>query len=201
MDRFLRLGAYVLHPLWMPTLGTILYFVFTPRYVDLDLMRSKLFAVAIITLFVPIIVFFLLRNLGIINSMHLKTAKERKIPLMIQCILLLVIIKLVFDAYDSPELYYFFVGILFSTISALVMVMLKVKVSLHQIGIAGITTFVFLMSIHFKVNVLPWISAFFFFNGWVASSRLHTTSHNYAELIIGLFIGLIPQLIMVNFWL
>ncbi|RFN59545.1 hypothetical protein [Marixanthomonas ophiurae] len=201
MDRFLRLGAYLLHPLLMPTLGTILYFVFTPRYVEMDLMRAKLFAVAIVTLLIPIITFFLLKNLGVINSIHLETTKERKIPLMIQCVLLLLIIKLVFDAYDSPELYYFFVGILFSAIAALLMVILKVKVSLHQIGIAGITMFLIVLSIHFKINVLPWISAFFFFNGWVASSRLHTKSHSYLELIIGFFIGLIPQLIVVNFWL
>ncbi|WP_339695574.1 hypothetical protein [uncultured Marixanthomonas sp.] len=201
MDRFLRLGAYLLHPLLMPTLGTILYFIFTPRYIEMDLMRAKLFAVAIVTLLIPIITFFLLKNLGIINSIHLETIKERKVPLMIQCILLLLIIKMVFDAYDSPELYYFFVGILFSAIAALLMVILKVKVSLHQIGIAGITMFLIVLSIHFKINVLPWISAFFFFNGWVASSRLHTESHSYLELIIGFFIGLIPQLIVVNFWL
>lgn len=201
MDRFLRLGAYLLHPLLMPTLGTILYFVFTPRYVEMDLMRAKLFAVAIVSLLIPIITFFLLKNLGIINSIHLETTKERKIPLMIQCILLLLIIKMVFDAYESPELYYFFVGILFSAITALLMVILKVKVSLHQVGIAGITMFLIVLSIHFKINVLPWIAVFFFFNGWVASSRLHTGSHSYLELILGFFIGLIPQLIVVNFWL
>jgi len=201
MNRFLRFGAYVLHPLLMPLLGVVLYYIFTPRYVDVELLSAKVFAVAIVTVLIPIIIFFLLKNVGIINSIHLETTKERKIPLMIQCILLLLIIKLVFDPYDSPELYYFFVGILFSAIAALLMVILKVKVSLHQIGIAGVTMFLIVLSIHFKINVLLWISLFFFFNGWVASSRLHTESHNYLELIIGLFIGLVPQIVMVNFWL
>jgi len=201
MNRFLRFGAYVLHPLIMPLLGVVLYYIFTPRYVDVELLSAKVFAVAIVTVLIPIIIFFLLKNVGIINSIHLETTKERKIPLMIQCILLLLIIKLVFDPYDSPELYYFFVGILFSAIAALLMVILKVKVSLHQIGIAGVTMFLIVLSIHFKINVLLWISLFFFFNGWVASSRLHTESHNYLELIIGLFIGLVPQIVMVNFWL
>ncbi len=201
MNRFLRFGAYALHPLLMPLLGVILYFVFTPRYVDFDLLRAKVFVVAIITILIPIIIFFLLKNLGVINSIHLETTKERKIPLMIQCILLLLIIKLVFDPYDNPELYYFFVGILFSAIAALLMIILKVKVSLHQIGIAGVTMFLIVLSIHFKINVLIWISLFFFLNGWVASSRLHTQSHNYLEIIFGFFIGLIPQIVMVNFWL
>lgn len=201
MNRFLRFGSYVLHPLLMPLLGVLIYFIFTPRYIEVEMLRAKIFAVAIITLLIPIITFFLLKNLGVINSIHLETTKERKIPLMIQCILFLVIIKLVFDPYDNPELYYFFVGILFSAIAALLMVILKIKVSLHQIGIAGVTMFLIVLSIHFKINVLLWISVFFFFNGWVASSRLHTESHNYLELIFGFFIGLIPQIIMVNFWL
>ena len=141
MNRFLRFGSYVLHPLIMPLLGVILYFVFTPRYVDIELLRAKIFAVAIVTTLIPIITFFLLKNLGVINSIHLETTKERKVPLMIQCILLLLIIKMVFDPYDDPELYYFFVGILFSTITALLMAILKVKVSLHQMGIAGVTMF------------------------------------------------------------
>ncbi len=201
MNRFLRFGSYVLHPLIMPLLGVILYFVFTPRYVDIELLRAKIFAVAIVTTLIPIITFFLLKNLGVINSIHLETTKERKVPLMIQCILLLLIIKMVFDPYDDPELYYFFVGILFSTITALLMAILKVKVSLHQMGIAGVTMFLIVLSIHFKINVLLWIGIFFFFNGWIASSRLHSESHNFLELTLGFFIGLIPQIIMVNFWL
>ena len=95
MNRFLRFGSYALHPLIMPLLGVILYYIFTPRYVDFELLRAKVVAVAIVTMLIPIITFFLLKNLGAINSIHLKTSKERKIPLMIQCILLLLIIKMV----------------------------------------------------------------------------------------------------------
>jgi len=68
-------------------------------------------------------------------------------------------------------------------------------------GIAGLTMFLIALSIHFKVNMLLWIGFFFFSNGWVASSRLHTESHTYPELIVGFFVGLIPQLILVSFWL
>ena len=68
MNYFLRLGAYLLHPLLMPLLGTLLYFVVTPRYVETELLQSRLVAVAIITICIPIVVFFLLRTLGTIKS-------------------------------------------------------------------------------------------------------------------------------------
>ncbi|NND89201.1 MAG: hypothetical protein HKM28_08170 [Flavobacteriaceae bacterium] len=201
MNLFLRAGAYIFHPLLMPLVGVACYFIVTPRYTDLLFAQLKLLAVAIITLFIPIVLFFLLRNLGLVSSIQLPTAKERKIPLMIQSLLLLLIIKMVFDPYDSPEMYFFFVGILFTSITALLLSMLRFKVSLHQMGIAGLTMFAIGLSVHFQVNLLWVIALFFFANGWVASSRLYTQSHTYPELIIGFFIGMIPQLILLSYWL
>ncbi len=201
MTRFLRIGAFVLHPLLMPLLGAVVYYVITPRFIDAGIIRAKLFAIAIITLFVPIVIFFLLKNLRLIKSMELADVNERKIPLMLQCVLVLLIVKKVYSPYDSPEMYFFFVGILFSSITALLLVIFKLKVSLHQMGIAGVTMFVIALSVHFKVNMLFWIGLFIFGNGWVASSRLSTRSHTYPELIVGFFIGFIPQLLMLNFWL
>lgn len=201
MNYFLRVGAYLWHPLLMPLLGSVAYFLITPRYLDPVVLQSKLIAITILSLFIPIVTYFLLRNLGWVQSIKLEEVWERKVPLMLQSLLILAIIRWIFDPYVSPELYYFFVGILFSTLSALLMVMFRVKVSLHQMGIAGLTFFVIALSIHFKVNMLFWIGLFLFANGWIASSRLHTQSHTPIELILGGFIGVIPQLLLLNNWL
>tara|TARA_R110002072_G_scaffold142804_2_gene288285 strand:- start:3692 stop:4297 length:606 start_codon:yes stop_codon:yes gene_type:complete len=201
MNWFLRSAAYLFHPLFMPLLGTITYYLITPRFIEPEFIQARILAVAIVTLFIPLITFFLLKNLSIVSSINLTEVKERKFPLMIQSVLLLLIIKMVFGPFDSPELYYFFVGILFSTITALLMVFFRFKISLHQMGIAGVTMFLIALSVHFKVNALLGIGVFFIINGWVASSRLHTKSHIYPELIVGFFIGLLPQLILLNFWL
>lgn len=201
MRLFLKAASYIFHPLLIPLLGTILYFVVTPRYLDMQLVRVNLFAIVIITIFIPIVIFFLLKNLGVVETIYLKEVKERKFPLMIQCILLLLIIKMVFDPYDDPELYNFFIGIVFSAFAALVMVFFKLKVSLHQMGVAGILMFIIGLSAHFKINLLISISFFLFVNGWVASSRLENDSHTYPELGIGLLLGALPQLILFNNWL
>ncbi len=201
MRFFLKAASYIFHPLLMPLLGTVLYFNVTPRYLEPELMRANLFATGIITVLIPLVVFFLLKNLGVVETIYLKEVRERKFPLMIQCILLLLIIKMIFDPYEDPELYYFFVGMLFSAFSALVMVLFKLKVSLHQMGVAGILMFLVGLSAHFKINLLVTISFFLFVNGWVASSRLNSDSHTYPELGIGLLLGAIPQLILFNLWL
>ena len=201
MRYFLRFAAYLFHPLLMPLTGVIIYYYITPRFNDEDLIKSTVFAIAIITLLIPIITFFLLKNLGVVKSIQLAEVKERKIPLMIQCLLLLLIVKLIFDPYESPELYFFFIAILISTLAALLLGIVKFKASLHQMGVSGLTMFIIALSIYYQVNILFGIGFFFFANGWVASSRLHTNSHTYSELAVGFFIGVMPQIIVLNFWL
>lgn len=201
MNYFLRVAAYLFHPLLIPAMGVFIYYLITPRFMSMELAQSSFFAVIIITIFIPVITFFLLKNLGVVNSIHLPEVRERKIPLMIQSLLLLLIIKLVFDPYDSPELYYFFIGVLLSALSALVLGIFGFKASLHQMGISGLTMFIIGLSVYFQVNLLLGIGLFFFANGWIASSRLYTKSHTYPELIVGFFVGVIPQLLVLNYWL
>jgi hypothetical protein len=182
-------------------MGTVLYYAVTPKYIDPQFVRVEVFAIVILTILIPIVIFFLLKNLKVVETIYLRDVKERKFPLMIQCILLLLILKTVFDPYDDPELYYFFVGILFSAFSALVMVFFKLKVSLHQMGVGGLLVFLVGLSAHFKINLLLTISFFLFVNGWVASSRLNNEAHTYTELLTGLFLGALPQLILFNLYL
>lgn len=201
MNNFLKIAAWVFHPLLIPLLGVVLYFRITPRYIVPELMYSKFIVVFILTFLIPVLLFFLLKNMGIIHSIHLNTAKERKAPIIFQCLLVILIIKVVFQPSMYPELFSFFVGILFSLITAFVLVAANFKVSLHMIGVSGVTMFLIALSIHFKINALFFIGLLFIITGLVASSRLHTKSHSPLELIFGFFVGLFPQLILVNYWL
>lgn len=201
MNNFLKLGSYLFHPLLMPLLGTMMYFGATPRYQEPGFLGIKVIAIVITTILIPFVFFFILKNIGKVESIHLKEVGERKYPLMIHCILILLILKMVFNPSEYPELYFFFVGVLFSSLTALICVFFKAKISLHQIGVAGILMFAVGLSAHFKINLLITISFLLFVNGWVASSRLNSEAHNYTEITLGFFIGAIPQLILFNFWI
>ena len=200
MNFFLRVAAYFFHPLFIPFLGAVIYYNVSPRFLEIELVKTKIAAIVIITILIPIVTFFLLKNLNLVENIYLKKVKERKYPLMIQCLLLLIIIKMVYTPYDSIEMYYFFIALLFSGLTALLLVIFGFKVSLHQIGISSLTMFIIALSIHFQINLLLLIGFFLFANGWVASSRLHTKSHSVLEITIGFFIGFLPQLILSNYW-
>ncbi|WP_109851409.1 hypothetical protein [Aquimarina sp. AU58] len=201
MNFFLRSVSYILHPLLMPLLGAIIYFSTAPRFIPIEIIRAKVFGLIILTILIPIVLFFLLKSTGTITSIHLENVKQRKIPLLLQSILLIVVIKMVIDVYHYPELYFFFLGILFSSLSAIFMVLFNIKASLHMIGISGITMFTVALSIHFGLNLTILIAMLMIFNGLVATSRLHCKAHSNLELILGFLIGVIPQLTLANFWL
>ncbi len=201
MNFLLKAAAYIFHPLFMPLLGVIFYYGVTPRFLQPEIIYSHLMVVAIVTIAIPLVLFFLLKNFGVISSIHLRDVRERKLPLMIQCILLLLLLKFVFHPYDHLALYYFFLGVLFTTLTALILVFFKFKVSLHQMAVAGVSMFIIMISIHFEINLIAWMAFACIANGLVMSSRLHTKSHTVPELIIGFIIGAFPQLLLVSNWL
>lgn len=201
MNYFLQSASFIFHPLLMPLISVGLYFKLTPKFIEPEIIIIKTYAIIIITILIPLISFFLLKNSGLVKSINLKEVKERKYPLMIQIILIFIIITRVFTKYHHPELYYFFIAAAVSSIAALILVIVNFKVSLHQIGIAGVTMFLIALSIHFTENYLFEISLFFLINGWVASSRLETKSHSISELFIGFVLGVFPQFIILNYWL
>jgi len=201
MNYFLQSASFIFHPLLMPLVSVGLYFKLTPKFIEPEIIIIKTYATIIITIIIPLISFFLLKNLRLVKSINLKEVKERKYPLMIQIILIFIIITRVFTKYQNPELYYFFIAVAVSSLAALILVIINFKVSLHQMGIAGVTMFLTALSIHFTENYLFEISLFFLINGWVASSRLETKSHSISELIIGFIVGVFPQFIMLNYWL
>lgn len=200
MNQILRIAGYIFHPLLMPLFAVLWYYAITPRFVEPKVMLANIYAIATLTTFTPIVLFFMLKNIGIVSSIHLVDVRERKYPLMIQVLLLLLIIKLIFKPYQEIELYYFFVGILATSLTALFLVLFKFKVSLHQMAIAGVTIFLIGVSIHFNINMLGSISLLCIVNGLVASSRIHTKSHSVTELCFGFFIGGIPQFLLFGFW-
>ena len=70
-----------------------------------------------------------------------------------------------------------------------------------MIASAGLFMFVMAVGIHFKININGSIAIMCIILGAIATSRLHLKAHNGVELIIGFFIGFLPQLIMLNYWL
>lgn len=200
-DFLLRSISFVFHPLIMPLLGVIFYFSKTPRFIPESIVKGKIFSVVILCVILPLLLFYLLKTLQKVNSIYLKTTKERILPLVLNCGIVLIILFRVFPYFEILELYYFFVGILCSTLACLILAILKLKASIHMIAASGFFMFAIAVGIHFHININGTIALTSIILGAIATSRLHLQAHNTAELLIGMFLGIMPQLILLNYWL
>ncbi len=201
MDKILRSISYIFHPLLMPLLGVLFYFRNSPRFIPEEIVKAKLVSLFILTVILPILLYFLLKTLGKVKSIYLETTNERIIPLILNCFVIIIILQRIITPSQVIELYFFFVGILISTMACLMLAFFKFKASIHMIAISGLFMFLVILSIHFSININNTLALMVIIMGAVATSRLHLNAHTYKELIMGIFIGMIPQLILVPYWL
>ncbi|MBO6880379.1 MULTISPECIES: hypothetical protein [Winogradskyella] len=200
-DFILKSISFVFHPLIMPLLGVMFYFHKTPRYIPEPLRNAKIFSIVILTIILPILLFFLLKTINKVETIYLKSTKERLIPLLINCVIIVLILLRVLTSNEIIELYFFFLGILCSTMACLIMAIFKVKASIHMIAASGFFMFAIAIGIHFQININGTIALMMIVLGAIATSRLHLKAHSNQELIIGMFTGLFPQLVFMNYWL
>lgn len=182
-------------------MATVGFFLVTPRLYDFNFKIDVSITISIFTIFIPILTFILLKRFQLIDSIFVKDVKQRRIPLYLYVLLLFLIITKVISKSIFAELYDFFLATLISAITCLLFVLCRVKASMHMMGISGLAMFFIALSIAYQINITFTLSILIFVIGLVGSSRLFLKAHTFTELIIGFFIGWIPQLLVMSDWL
>lgn len=201
MKKILPFFSYAFHPIFIPLLGTIFYVLLDSHYFTVAQYLILFLQIIIITILLPVAFFFLLRTYGKIDSVMLSDISQRKIPLLLQLMLFTVLIQKSITFRLFPSLYLFFAAGIISTVLAFLFLYLRIKASIHMIGISALTMFIIALSIHNEINTINLVAFFIIMNGLVASSRLVMNAHSNKELLIGFFCGAIPQSVLFYLWL
>ncbi len=196
-----KLVSYIFHPIFLPLAGTVSYFLITPKYTTIELKSGNILPIFILTIIIPILSFFILKNIGVVSSVFLTKPEERRYPLMINLILLLMILLKVIPDNYTIELYFFFLGLIAATSTCLLLLFIHFKTSLHMMGMGSILMFLIALSFHFERNIVIAISFMLFASGVVATARLYLKAHSRTEVLIGFLVGLMSQLLTIKFWL
>jgi hypothetical protein len=193
--------SYLFHPIFVPVYAALFYFFLNDSYLTTPEKYFTVFQIVVITILLPILFFFLLRISGQVDSIMISEISQRKIPLVIQCFLSILLVRKSVTLDHFPEFHFFFLGGLLSTVLALVLLFLKIKASLHMIAMSALALFVIGLSLHTQTRNINIIAFLVLMNGFVASSRLEMKAHTPKELLIGFLLGIIPQLLLLRFWL
>ena len=204
---FLRVAAniisYIFHPVFVPVM-VIWFLVYIHPYLfagfaDVQKFRIVMMAVVSFTFF-PLVTVLLLKGLKFIDTIFLRTQKDRVIP-FIACMIWYFWIWYVWNNFgktgdtDMPrEAVQFALATFISTIIGL-MINIKMKVSLHAISAGIVLTFFIQMAFIQQLNFGLWLAIVFLLTGLVGTARFIVSDHSAQEVYGGLVVGAVSMII------
>jgi hypothetical protein len=199
--RFLgKLISYIFHPLFIPvyiawflvTVQPYLFASFTPAQKMLTMLRF-----IIMYSFFPLVTVLLAKGLGFLDSIYLKTQKERIIP-YIACGIYYFWMSYVLR--NQPEFSKEVVQLsmaIFIASSLGLLVNITMKVSMHAISMGILLVFMSLLSFTQAGSYTVYMSFAFLIAGLVCTARFVVSDHTPKEVYAGLLVGGAAQLIAV----
>ncbi len=195
---FAHFFSYVFHPLFIPFYVSWFIEFMHPSYFSgfSDAGKKRvLVMVTINAIAFPFITVILLKALGFIDSFFLRTQRDRIIPYIASMTFFFWAQYALREQPEIPRiLVAFMFGVFISSAAALI-ANIYFKVSMHAIGMGGLTG-IFFVIMQQNSMLMTWpLSAALLIAGLVCTSRLIVSDHNPKDIYSGLLIGFICQLI------
>ncbi len=192
--------SLVFHPLFIPVYLVGLLIITPPYFLGFskpDKWIAFLRFVMIYSFF-PLITVLLLKGLGFIDSIYLRTRKERIIPYIASGIFYFWMWYVLRNQGQfARELVELAFGIFLASSLGL-LGNIYMKVSMHAISMGIMVTFVGVIAFTNSGYLLPWLMVSVLVAGLVCTARLLVSNHSNREIYVGLLLGVISQLIATN---
>ncbi|WGH74312.1 hypothetical protein P8625_09305 [Tenacibaculum tangerinum] len=185
----------ILHPIVMPTIGVILYLIFSPIYLNQRQQYSILAIVFTATYLIPLLLLVFLKSVGYVKSFRVHSINERKFPIFFMITLFMILGRLFTSMSLIRDLSYLFYGTVFGLAIIYLLFSFKIKASLHLLSMGVAVGYFLLFGQIQGVYVLPAVIVFVFLSGLLASARLHLKAHTVTEVYLGFFIGFVGPFI------
>jgi len=188
--------SYVFHPLFIPIYIT--YFIIEIRSYQLaginDWMNLRiLLQVFVNCTFLPLASILLLRALNFIDSVFLRTQRDRIIPYII-CMIFYFWNWYVFkNNHEIKDLVSVSMAIFNASVFGF-LVNISMKVSMHAISVGVMVTFIALIAFTDSSSFSFYLSFAILITGIVCTSRLLVSDHSPKESYYGLLVGMFSQL-------
>jgi len=193
--KFAKFISYFFHPINFSIIGALLYFLLLPKYIFKPLEHTILIVLFMSTYVFPIVLLFLMKRFGMINSYHMSTIEERKFPTLLFISISIFIGYWLYKSTVVNLLAFFYFGYGICLIGSYILLYFNRKVSLHMAAIGGLIGFLIYFSILFEINLTILFIILFFFSGIIASARLRVQAHIVSEVFWGFLLGIFSQFI------
>ncbi len=188
--------SYLFHPVFVP-----LYVCFFLVYIhptafsgfsDAEKKQTTLI-VSLNLVFFPLFSVLLLKAVGFIDSIYLRTQKDRIIPYIASGIFYFWAFTVFKQQAQYPLVLTSFVLGIFLASSVALIANIYFKISMHAMGMGSWLAF-FLVILQTKEMLMTWpLCIVLLITGLVCSARLLQGSHQPKDIYMGLFVGIITQ--------
>jgi hypothetical protein len=197
-----KIVSYVFHPLFIPVY-LLLLIVKTQSYLFAAFSgwQKTLFIIrfGVIYIMFPLVSVLLLKALGFIKSIHLKTQRDRIIPYVVCMIYYWWMWYVLYNQPEFPkDCVILSLTIFLASVGGL-MANIRMKVSMHAMAAGVMAAFVMLLGFSEDVNFGVYISLSILLAGIISTARLIDGNHTTKEIYWGLFIGIFSLLISIKF--
>lgn len=193
---FAHLTSYLLHPLFIPLYVTCFLAYIHPSYFSGFSEAGKkrlLFLVTLNAVGFPAIAILLMKGLGFINSVFLRTQRDRIIPYITSMTFYFWTQYVLREQNYVPRILVAFMFGVFISCSAALIANIYYKISMHAIGMGGMLG-LFLVIMQQNTMLMTWpLSLAFLLAGLVCTSRMIVSDHRPKEIYAGLVVGILCQ--------
>jgi hypothetical protein len=193
---FATVFSFIFHPLFIPVYITLFLLSVHPYvFAGLDdwSKLGNLLQIFVNCTLLPLVTVLLLKGLKFIDSVYLKTQKDRIIPYIICMIFYFWNWYAFKNNHGVKEMTSLSMAIFVASIFGF-LTNISLKVSMHAIAVGVMSTFMALLAFHDNISLTLHLSISFLITGLVCTSRLIVSDHSAKEVYAGLFIGILSQL-------
>ena len=189
-----RIFSYLFHPLFVPIyVGCFLIYearLFPERTSwEKNIIIIQFF---IYYTFLPLMTTFLSKALGFVESVQLKSQKDRIVPLVV-CEIFYFWGWYVFKNLPFPKEVILFSLAVFLACSLGLILNAFIKVSMHAISVGVLSAFLLICGMKTDMSYGLYIAIAFLIAGITATSRLIDSNHTEKEIYFGFFAGILAQ--------
>ena len=189
--KFHKFISTILHPIVIPTIGVMLYFLIIPVNFSSNQKFSVLSSVFIFTYLVPLLILVIFKQLKIIKSYKTESIGERKLPVILMIVLFYLLGNTMARTGNLMDLSLLFYATSIGLLFIYILFYFNIKTSIHLISLGIPAGFFLILGNNYNQSFLLVIITIFILSGFLASARLHLKAHNHKEIYIGFFLGLL----------
>lgn len=190
--------SIIFHPLFIPVYVVWFLLYVQPYYYAgfSNWDKSKIFISAILMFtFFPLVTVGLLKALKFIDSIFLRTQKDRIIPYVACGIWYFWMWYVWHNLPDIPSVQVKFGFAVFFASSLGLLANISIKVSMHAMAAGVMLTFMLTLAFAGAFDSALYVAIAILIAGLSCTARLIASDHSTIEIYVGLFIGIISQLI------